>query len=207
MTRLAILGASGHGKVIADAALAAGWQKVDFFDDAWPERTAIGRWAVLGSSAELLANLASYQGVVVGIGHCATRWKKHLELREAGGPLVSIVHPRAYVSPFATIGAGSVLFAGASVNVDAALGEACIVNTGASVDHDCLLADAVHISPGSHLSGNVSVGARTWIGVGANIRQGVQIGTDVTVGAGAVVVGNVANGQTVIGCPAKPMTF
>ena len=34
--RLAILGASGHGKVAADAAEQGGWPSVAFFDDAWP---------------------------------------------------------------------------------------------------------------------------------------------------------------------------
>lgn len=205
MKRLAILGASGHGKVIADAALAAGWQQVFFFDDAWPLRTANGRWPVAGDSAALFASLAGFDGVVVGIGHCATRWARHAELDAAGAPLTSIVHPRAWVSPFAVLGKGSVVFAAAVVNTDAVLGEACIVNSGACVDHDCRLADAVHVSPGAHLSGNVSVGPRSWVGVGAAVRQGIVIGADVMIGAGAVVLKPVPDGLTVVGCPAEPL--
>jgi hypothetical protein len=33
MKQLALLGASGHGKVVADAALAAGWQVVVFLEE------------------------------------------------------------------------------------------------------------------------------------------------------------------------------
>lgn len=205
MKRLALLGASGHGKVVADAALAAGWQSVVFFDDAWPGRSVNGHWPVLGDTAALLARLPEFDGVLVAIGDCATRWQKQQALRAAGAPLVTVVHPHACVSSLATLGMGSVVMAGAVVNVDAVVGEACIINTGATVDHDCRLAHAVHVSPGANLSGNVTVGACSWLGVGSAVRQGIRIGDDVMVGAGAVVVKPVPDGQTVVGNPARPM--
>lgn len=203
--RLAILGASGHGKVIADAALLTGWDEVLFFDDAWPRTMAVGRWHVVGDTAVLLGELAKHDGVMVGIGDCRIRQQKHLVLREAGARLVTVVHPRSWVSSFARIGAGTVLMAGAVVNVDTTIGEACILNTGATVDHDCVLADGAHVAPGAHLSGGVTVGERSWIGVGASVRQGIRIGSDVVVGAGAVVVKHIENGLTVVGMPASPL--
>ena len=57
MKRLALLGASGHGKVVADAALAGEWDEVAFFDDAWPQRQRNGVWPVLGNSQALMARL------------------------------------------------------------------------------------------------------------------------------------------------------
>ena len=205
MKRLALLGASGHGKVVADLAQQLDWQRVEFFDDAWPSLSFNGQWPVVGDTSVLLAQIAQYDGVLVAIGHCATRWQKHQVLRCAGAQLVSLVHPKASLSNFASLGVGSVLMAGAVVNVDAVLGEACIINTGATVDHDCQLAQAVHISPGANLSGDVRVGAFSWVGVGAAVRHGVRIGSDVMVGAGAVVVKPVADGMTVFGCPARAL--
>jgi sugar O-acyltransferase (sialic acid O-acetyltransferase NeuD family) len=205
MKVLAILGASGHGKVLADAALAGDWQQVVFFDDAYPRLQTNSRWPVIGNSAALFGSLASYDGVIVAIGDCAVRWALHLTLRDKRAKLATIVHPRASLSSYAVVGEGSVLFAGAVVNVDSVLGEACIINTGASVDHDCVLAESVHVSPGAHLSGNVIVGARSWVGVGASVRQGVRIGSNVTVGAGAAVVKDVHDGLIVAGCPARPL--
>lgn len=206
MTTLALLGASGHGKVVADAALAAGWRHVVFFDDAWPRVSVNGHWPVVGDTAALLARLAEFDGVLVAIGNCAVRWRKQQELRDAGARLATLVHPHAWVSPHARLGAGTVVMAGAVVNVDAAVGEAGIVNTGATVDHDCVLAEGVHVSPGAHLSGNVQVGACSWVGVGAAVRQGSRIGAGVMVGAGAVVVKPVDDGLTVVGSPAAPLT-
>jgi sugar O-acyltransferase (sialic acid O-acetyltransferase NeuD family) len=203
MRRLALLGASGHGKVVADLAKLVGWQSVQFFDDAWPCFSGNGHWPVVGDTAALLGQLGQFDGVLVTIGQCATRWQKQEALRTAGARIVSLVHPRACVSGLAKVGNGSVVMAGAVINVDALLGEACIINTGATVDHDCQLAHAVHISPGAHLSGDVRVGACSWVGVGAAVRQGVRIGANVLVGAGAVVVKPVGDGLTVTGCPAR----
>ncbi len=203
---LAILGASGHGKVIADIALASEWSKVEFFDDEWPRKTACGEWRVVGDSDTLLTAFGSYQGVIVAIGNCSHRATKHSALRDLRAPLTSIVHPRAWVSPRAELGVGSVLMAQAVVNVGARIGEACIVNTGATVDHDCELGFAVHVAPGAHLSGHVTVGDRAWIGVGACVRQGSRIGADATVGAGAAVVGDVPEAAVVYGVPARPVS-
>ena len=203
--QLAILGASGHGKVIADTATAVGWQRIVFFDDAWPQVKRNGIWEVVGDTKELLRRMDEFDGVIVGIGNCEVRRMKHELLRAAGACLVTIIHPRAWISPGSRIGPGSVVMAGAVINVDTSIGEAGIVNTGATVDHDCVLADAVHISPGAHLSGNVLVGSQSWIGVGAVVRQGIKIGSSVMVGAGAVVVKPVTDSTTVVGNPASPL--
>lgn len=205
MKTLALLGASGHGKVVADTALAAGWESVVFFDDAWPAITKNGHWPVIGNTQVLLSRLTEFDGVLVAIGNCAIRWKKQQELLSSGARMATVVHPHACVSSLARLGAGTVVMAGAVINVDAVIGDACIINTGASVDHDCMLANGVHVSPGARLSGIVTIGDCSWIGVGAAVRQLIQIGKGVIVGAGAVVVKSVPDDKTVVGNPAKPL--
>ena len=203
--RLAVFGASGHGKVIADIALLLGYSEVIFFDDAWPNKNGVDRWPVSGTTEMLLGSVAEFEAVLVGIGDNRIRLEKYAVLTAASAPLVTLVHHGAVVSNFAQIGVGSVICAGAIVNVDAVLGAAVIVNTGATVDHDCRLADGVHIAPGAHLSGDVHVGVGCCIGVGACVKQGIHIGSDVIVGAGAVVVSDISDGMTVVGNPARPV--
>ncbi|MFG0408000.1 acetyltransferase [Pseudomonas sp. FYR_11] len=204
MKALAILGASGHGKVVADLAELCGWHKIDFFDDCWPDLKRNGAWTVMGSGAQLLELLENYQGVVVAIGNNAARAEKLLELQKCGARVPVLIHPGAVVSRHASLGSGTVVFAGAVVNAFTTVGPGAIINTGSSVDHDCEIGGYVHLSPGARLAGGVIVGTSSWIGIGAVVRQMVKIGCRATVGAGAAVVCDVPDDATVVGVPARP---
>ena len=201
--RLAILGASGHGKVVADAAALAGWDEVMFFDDAWPQLAKNGPWLIAGNTEALLQGLREFDGVVVAIGNNRIRQLKRNELTVAGARLVSVVHPSAVVSKHALVGVGSVVFANAVINACAKLGRGCIVNTGAVVGHDCVLGDFAHVSPNAVMAGGVKVGPLAWVGACASIRQLIEVGEGAVVGMGAVVTKNVPPGVTVVGNPAK----
>ncbi|WP_372741151.1 acetyltransferase [Neptunomonas sp.] len=203
MSRLAVLGASGHGKVIADIAEQTGWKLVDFFDDAWPGLRHNSHWKVVGGSSELISSLNQYDGVFVAIGNNSIRLKKLIELEQANAHIVSLIHPSAIVSTYSHMGKGSVVMPGAIINVDASVGDGCIINTGASVDHDCELGRGVHLSPGVRLSGSVRVSDGAWLGIGSCVRQSTFIGANAVVGAGAVVVNDVEENVTVTGNPAK----
>lgn len=198
---LALWGAGGHARVVADCALSAGWAEVAFFDDGHAERT--GPWPISGMTADLLARTGDFDGVIVAVGDNRERLERTDQIERAGGRLAALVHPRAFVSPRAQVGVGSVVLAGGVVNIGARMGRAVIVNTGATVDHDCVLEDGAHVSPGAHLAGGVTVGRTAWVGLGAAVRQGVTIGDGAVVGAGAVVVKDVEDRTTVAGVPAR----
>lgn len=203
MKRLAILGASGHGKVVADTAELCGWGDICFFDDAFPSVTSNASWSVCGTSADLLQQIDGFDAVLVAIGNNHIRLARMEELHARGASLAKLVHPQAVVSRYAEIGPGSVVFAAAVVNAGAIVGPGCILNTSCSVDHDCQLGRGVHISPGAHLAGGVVVGDASWLGIGSCVRQLSRIGSSVVVGAGAAVVDDVPDNVTVVGVPAR----
>jgi len=212
MSALLILGAGGHSKVVAETALASGVaSSVAFLDDRYTGPDAcpfVLGWPVIGPLAlALQADIRPrFDAAVVAIGHAATRLFWIEKLQSVGYTLPVLMHPTAWVSSSAQIGPASVVFAQAAVQAQATIGIGAILNTGCSVDHDTQLAKGVHICPGVRLAGGVQVGARSWIGIGASVIQQVCIGSDVTVGAGAAVVGDLPDGVTAIGVPARVLS-
>jgi acetyltransferase-like isoleucine patch superfamily enzyme len=79
------------------------------------------------------------------------------------------------------------------------------VNTAASVDHDCIIGAGVHVMPGATVAGEVTVADAAAIGSNATVLPRLRIGKGAVVGAGAVVTRDVADGQVVVGCPARPL--
>ena len=204
--KLLIAGAGGHGRVVADAALASGkFSQIAFLDDGFPSLVIREKWPVVGRLDSLPTFFGEYTMLFSAFGVAAFRLKVVMRASEVGFKCPTIVHPASTVSRYASIGNGSIVCAGGIVNIGVELGHACIVNTGATVDHDCRIDEGVHICPGGHLAGNVEIGSRTWFGVGAVAKQGVKIGADVTIGAGAVVISDVPAGKTFVGIPAREM--
>ena len=205
MKRLAIVGAGGHGRVVAETAEWCGWDDIVFYDDRHNELCQNGPWPVIGSFFELL-DCSSFDGVIVAVGKNSVRKKLLDELLNKNFPVVSFVHPSATISNYSDIGNGTIILPGAVVNMGTLVGRGCIVNTHASIDHDCQIKDGVHISPGAHLAGGVQIGNCSWIGLGACIREYLEVGSHVTIGAGAVVVKNIADNLVVAGVPAKELS-
>lgn len=204
MARLLILGAGGHGKVVADCALATGkFTELAFLDDRHPGLSTHFGCPVVGPLSAVYEAKSNYDAIALGLGDNRLRRRWCNELADAGFPLPPIVHPASWTSPSAALGAGTVVFAGAVVNCDARIGEAVIVNTGATVDHDCMLAAGVHLSPGVHLAGDVQIGVDSWMGIGSVAIQGCRIGRDVWIGAGAAVLGDLPDHVVAVGTPAR----
>lgn len=201
---LAVLGAGGHGKVVADIARASGeWEDIVFFDDGYPVKGKNSGWDIIGTYNDLLKYHSRYDGVIVGFGSNKARLIALDSLKVQGARIISVTHPMSIISPSVSVLEGSVVCAAAVINADAVVGRGCIINTGAIIEHDCALGDGVHISPNVALAGGTIVGACSWVGIGAVTKQQVIIGSNAVVGAGSVVLEAVADGVTVAGNPAR----
>lgn len=209
---LLVVGASGHGRVVADTARAMGWHvrgHAVVFDDQVPTHL-LG--TSVGSTSSIVA--VDYQGildlvrdagvaVVLGFGDNPARRRLFLRLRQDGVRAPSIVHPHSWVSPSAVLGPGAVVLAGCVVQAQAEVGANVILNTSVSVDHDCVVGDHAHLSPGVHLGGGARIGAGAWLGVGCSVRDRVEIGPGTLVGVGSAVVTDLPGGVVAYGVPAR----
>jgi sugar O-acyltransferase (sialic acid O-acetyltransferase NeuD family) len=197
-----LVGAGGHGKVIADMIEKGGAFTIRGFIDDSRTGTVFG-YPILGTTKDLVTlRSPTCVDAVVCIGKNTLRRDLHELVRSAQFHLATIVHPQASIARGAVLGDGSVVMPGAVIGPDVQGGEGCIINTCASVDHDCTLGAFVHIAPDAHLAGTVRVGDASFVGMGSVVREGTTIGASVTVGAASAVLDDVADGVTVYGVPA-----
>lgn len=205
--RIVILGGGGHALVVAEAARLSNVPIAGFFDDDLDAPAGSGEGSIPHLGGLDMRRLPLGCRWILGVGNLDFR-KKLLtacppELRERA---VTIVHPRAFISPTARLGRGVWIGPGAVVHTRAQVGDHGIVNSGAIVEHDCKVGFNAHIAPGAALGGRAEVLANSLVGLGARVLPSVRIGTGCIVGTGAAVIRHVDDGERVVGIPARVMT-
>jgi len=192
--KLIIIGASGHGGVVADLADLLGYS-VCFWDDDISKKMSS---YVVFERGKIVPENSS---IIIGIGSNIIR--RNISMQYENDSYVSLIHPNSSIAKKIKIGIGSVVVAGACINNGASIGDHCIINTAVVVDHDCMINDFVHISPSATLCGNVTIGKGSWVGAGAIIIQGIKVGKNVIIGAGSVILKDIPDNATVVGNPGK----
>jgi sugar O-acyltransferase (sialic acid O-acetyltransferase NeuD family) len=209
MSNSGIMGFGGHASVVSEACEALAWKIEAFFVEeglvaASPEPK--GRVYMTTRKEVLNPKKVGLSKIALGIGNNEARLWWCEKLLQDGFQLPPVVHPKAWVSPTATLAAGVFVGAGAVVQAGARIAQAALINSSATVEHHCEIGAGAHIGPGAVLAGLAKVGEKTMVGAGAVIRDRIKVGKNATVGAGAVVVQDVSEGLTVAGVPAKPIS-
>lgn len=201
MNRLIIIGAGGHGKVVADNAYKNGYENICFVDDN--VKGDVMGFPVITTCDNIEGLNDGNTDFIIGIGNNAFR-KLIAETYDVNW--VSIVHPSAQVAFNAEIGKGTVVMANAVINASAIVGVHCIINTGAIVEHDNVIEDYVHISPNAALGGTTCIRTLTHIGIGATVKNNIDICSNCIISAGAVVVKNIKEKGIYVGVPTRKMS-
>lgn len=207
MQQILIIGAGGHGQVVADILLRA--------YDAGAQATPIGfldanpaLWGELRLGLPILGGMdqlehVAHDALILGVGHNGTRRRLFDQYEQRGACFAIACHPTAIVAPDVRIGRGTTICAGAIVSPGSVIGNNAILNTGCTVDHHSRIADHAHVAPGVHLGGDVCIGEGTLLGIGASVMPQRHVGSWSIVGAGALVHTHVADRTTVVGVPAR----
>lgn len=203
-THAILLGYSGHGYVVAEAALQKGMNLLGYAE-ARENDTNPYELPYLGDETATDFNWETCPYYVLGVGSNTVRAKIARRVIDKGGQCLTIIHPHACISKKVNMGAGTFIARNVAVNPMTQIGENVILNTSCSIDHECKIGNHAHIAPGAVLAGNVKVGEGAFIGANAVVKEGVTVGAFAVIGAGSVVVQDVLKNVVAMGNPAKPM--
>jgi UDP-N-acetylbacillosamine N-acetyltransferase len=163
---LLIIGASTYGVVAYEIATDMGcFEKIDFVDDE--RKTTPNGIDVVGTTQDIDELALQYSNIIVAIGNPEVRLSLLNRIKEETPyRIVSLVSPKAYVSPSAQIMSGCIIEPMAVVHTGCVIAIGCFVSAGAVVNYASMCCDGVHIDC------NATVADSTMIPAGMKIRCG-----------------------------------
>lgn len=203
MTGLLLIGAGGLAREVLAAGITG---VVGILDD---DRSLHGRDVAGVRVLGLIDDAAGRdEQLLVCIGPSVGRAQVVRRLRESGvadDRFAIFVARSARIGTTSIIGAGTIVLDGVVITADAALGRHVVVMPNCTITHDDVLGDGATLAAGVALGGGVHIGEAASLGMNAAVHPHAQIGREATVGMGAVVLGDVPDGQTWAGVPARAL--
>jgi sugar O-acyltransferase (sialic acid O-acetyltransferase NeuD family) len=163
---------------------------------------------VLGDYNWIQSNRGKIDALAIGIGTPSIRIIIASDLTASFQELEwpALIHPTAqFDRASAKVGPGTIVCAGVIGTVNLVLDPFVMVNLACTIGHEAHLGRGCVLNPTVNISGGVSLDEGVLVGTGAQVLQYIHVGRGAIIGAGAVVTKDVAEGETVVGVPAKPI--
>ena len=128
-------------------------------------------------------------------------------LKLRGAVFASFVHPTAVIAQDVRIGVGCIICPFAVVCCNVRLGDFVSMNVGSVAGHDSIIGDGCTLSPHSDVAGKVNLKRGVFLGCQTAILPKTQIGEFARIGAGSVVINHVSPGVSMMGVPAKRISW
>lgn len=213
MKDLIIVGASGFGREVAWLVERINknfpiYNLIGFVDDNKEiHGTKINSYPVLGGSDCLVNYPEAYIVCAVGASKIRKKIIERINSISKDVKYATLIDPTVEYSKSVTIGEGSIICAHTILTVNIDIGSHVIINLDCTVGHDAVIHDFVTVYPSVNISGNTDIMECSELGTGAQIIQGKKIGSETIIGAGSVVVKDIPEKCTAVGCPATPIKF
>lgn len=204
---LILIGGGGHCRSCIDVIEQENLYKIEgILDSSLNTGELIDGYPVIGNDnlfKELISTHTNFLITVGQIKSAAIRFKIYHTLLQLGANIATVISPRAYISPRAKIGTGSIIMHGACINTGVVIGLNAIINTNALIEHDTIIGNHCHLSTGAIINGTCKVNDEVFIGSSAVIANNINIASKAVIGAGTVVINNITNAGMYAGNPHK----
>ena len=174
--KLLLVGAGGFGRVVSELA------RLDydcaFIDDGVNKGSIVCGIKVIGNTTNLGELFSTYKNIVITIGNNSIRKRIYEQTSKIGYSFPNLIHPSAYISPYANIGKGCVVLNNACIQNGASVGDLVLLNVGVEIHHDSFVDDFSLIYTNSVV--------RTY----AKVGKCVKIGSNTTICNNAIIKDN-----------------
>lgn len=201
--KVILIGYSGHGFVVADAAIENQLDLIGYTENSIVNSNPFELHYLGNEKENGFFDKNNEVKFLIGVGDNTIREKIYNLIVENKREIHTLICKSAFISKTASIGNGTFVNNNVAINAFAKIGNNVILNTACIIEHDCTVGDSAHIAPGAVLAGNVIIGDRSFIGANSVVKQGVKIGKDVIVGAGSVVIKDIPDGKKTVGNPSR----
>lgn len=163
-------------------------------------------YPIIGSFADLYAKEdLTGMNFALSMGDNKVRKMAYETIIRLGGDIPTIIHPKADVSKYATLGRGVVVHTNTVVHPEVTIGDNTVISC------NCTLIHASNIGSHTYIAGSALIGAYTnmhdnvFVGLGAVLISAKVslVGESAIIGAGAVVSSPVEANTVVAGVPAR----
>ena len=205
--KLILLGAGGHCKACIDVIEETDeYEIIGVLDHPDLFGTKILSTEVIGTDDDILKYVQKGYSFLVTVGQiksATTRINIFDKLNTASARLATVISPKASVSRYATIGAGTIVMHHVNVSADVQVGMNCILNTGCDVEHESTIGNHTHVSTFAVVNGACTVGDEVFIGSNATLNNQVNVANNIIIGSGSVVRKDLKRFGTYFGDPAR----
>ena len=200
---LGIYGAGGAGREVIEIAKSQGtWDEIVFID-----KTKRSEFPVKTMSFEQFIKSYTKENakIVISIGETRDRETLRQKVMDSGYSFGNVIHPTAYISPEAKVGAGLIARANALVSCGVSIGENVQLFEGSTIGHDTIIGNDSMISAKVSIGGNCVIGCGVYFGMSAAVKEKINIGNHSTIGMSSAVFRDVGENMVVIGNPGRVM--
>ena len=147
--------------------------------------------------------LNNYFIVAIGKNNLRKKIVLDLEKKYKNIKWAKVISLKSNIDKSVTVGNGSMIISGTTINIGSKIGKHSIINTNCSLDHDNLIKDYVNCSPGVVCAGNVTILDDVFIGMNTSVKQNTTINSNTIIGAHSYVNKNCRKNSIYYGVPIK----
>lgn len=176
------------------------------FDDFESSGTTKHNHPVLGRLSDILfsfnKNLFDQILICIGYNHLKFRKTVFHQLKKAGVPLATFIHPSTHVEKSVVIKEGSIILVKCILDMKATIEENAIISSGSFISHDVNIGAHTYCAPALNIAGRTNIGECCFIGISSTTIDNITIGDHSVIAAGSVVTKDVPPKVLVAGVPA-----